>query len=169
LPVLNPLHLLEQAELLLAATPGRKPRQVNLRRSVSSAYYAVFHHVLTTVADEFVGKGLRGAGRYTLVYRSVDHAAIRRICNEAVAGKPSSKLQKLLPADGFGRELSIFADNFLRLQKQRNDADYDSGLTFTSVDASFASFLAHQAIDEFNAASVEARKLFLTILLFPPR
>jgi hypothetical protein len=49
--------LLEQATALCAADP-RRPKQANLRRAVSSAYYAVFHE-LTESAVAFVLPGRR--------------------------------------------------------------------------------------------------------------
>jgi hypothetical protein len=169
LPILNSLHLLEQADMLLTATPGRKPRQVNLRRSISTAYCAVFPHVLTAAADQFVGKGSRSDSRYALVYRSVDHRTICRMCEEAARLKVGSKFEKFLSKSGFDREIGIFSDNFVRLQKLRHIADYDPGVTFTRVEAMFSIYLARQAIEEFNAARSEARAQFLTLLLFPPR
>ena len=95
--IVNPLHLLEQATLLLTAAPGRKPRQANLRRAISTAYYAIFHHLLTAAADEFVGKSLRGESRYSLVYRSIDHGAIRRACEVASRRELPAKYRSLLP------------------------------------------------------------------------
>ena len=45
MPIPNPEHLLDQAERL-AATGTGAPRQTNLRRAISAAYYAVFHRTL---------------------------------------------------------------------------------------------------------------------------
>lgn len=167
--VLNSSHLLEQASLLVSATPGRKPRQVNLRRAVSSAYYAVFHHILTAASDEFVGKGLRTDARYNLVYRSIDHAAVRRTCLEAARPVPSAKFQNYLPAEGFEPAIRSFANIFVRLQELRHQADYDPSQSMTSVDGMFSIYLAQNAIAEFDASSVEGKRLLLTILLFSPR
>lgn len=167
--VLNPEHLLDQAELLVNGTSARKPRQVNLRRAISSAYYAVFHQVLIATADEFVGKALRSELRHTLAYRSIDHAAIRRICDEASRPAPTSKYRKFLPEGGFEARIRDFSNIFLRLQVQRHEADYDPSQHFTAVDAMFAIYLARSALDEFASCSAEGRKLFLTLLVFSPR
>lgn len=167
--VLNPHHLIDQAELLRAARASGKPRQVDLRRAISAAYYAVFQQVLTSVADEFVGKGSRSEERYRLVYRSIDHSAIRRTCREASRQNPNPKYQKFLPNGGFEEKIRDFSNAFIRLQTLRHEADYDPAQYFSSVDALFAVYLAEQAINDLTSAIVEDRRLFLTFLIFEPR
>lgn len=168
MPVVNPSHLLEQAELLLRAT-GRKPRQADLRRAVSSTYYAVFHTILIAAGDEFVGKTLRGARRYALVYRSIDHSAVRKMCEEAAKQTPSAKLFKYLSGTKFDPLIRQFAHLTLALQSKRHDADYDPAHRLTSVNALFAIYQARTAIDAFQKANSDSRKLFLTLLSFAPR
>lgn len=167
--VLNPQHLIDQAELLLSGRQGAKPRQVDLRRAISSAYYAVFHQTLTAAADEFVGKALRSDQRHRLVYRSIEHSAVKRTCDEASRQNPSSKYRKFFPSGGFEQNIRDFSNAFIRLQALRHDADYDPAQYFSSVDALISVYLARSAINDFTAASADNRKLFLTLLLFPPR
>ena len=50
--VLNPDHFFEQADTLMAP-PAGAPRQVDLRRAISNAYYGVFHAILAAAADEY--------------------------------------------------------------------------------------------------------------------
>jgi hypothetical protein len=169
LAVLNPEHLIELAIQIRTIRPGRKPRQVDLRRAISTAYYAVFHQILTAAADEFVGKSSRNNSRYALVYRSIDHKAVRRTCEEAYKLKPGQKFAKFLPPDGFSQDIRNFASDFMRLQELRHDADYDPSQFVSSVDAMFSVFLASSAIQAFNSAKPDSRKLFLTLVLFPPR
>lgn len=167
--VLNPEHLLDQALLLVNATPGRKPRQVNLRRAISTAYYAVFHQLLTAAADEVVNKGMRGDSRHSLVYRSIDHGAVKRICNEAAQPTPTPKYRNFVPLTGFEPTIRRFSIAFLQLQSRRHDADYDPSQMFTTVDALFAIDLAENALNDFASFSAEGRKLFLILMLFSPR
>jgi hypothetical protein len=165
--VINPRHLLEQASALLSTK--RKPRQVDLRRAVSNAYYAVFHQLLIAAADEFVGKTLRQEKRYALVYRSVDHAAARRICEEAARPRPTAKYQNFVREAGFETNIRTYAANLVVLQAKRNEADYDPSHALSTVDAMNAIYLADTAINSFADANSDDRKLFLTLLLFPPR
>jgi hypothetical protein len=54
MPLLNPDHLFEQAERLLALSGAGAPRQADLRRAISNVYYAVLHAILAAAADAFV-------------------------------------------------------------------------------------------------------------------
>jgi hypothetical protein len=167
--ILNPDHLLEQANSLVFSLPRRKPKQVDLRRAVSAAYYAVFHQLLISASDEFIGRTLRQDKRYTLVYRSIDHSAVRRISEEAARSKPTVKYQSFINSDGFEKNIRTFSTNLLVLQAKRHEADYDPSHMLSLVDAQFAIYLAAIAIESFASASADDRKLFLTLLLFPPR
>src|ERR1700691_675527 len=79
LAILNPEHLLEQANRLIAPPPAGPPRQVDVRRAISAAYYAVFHATLAAAADQLVGVTKRASSGYTLVYRSIDHKELREL------------------------------------------------------------------------------------------
>jgi len=50
----------------MAAPRGGAPRQADLRRAISSAYYAVFHAIMAEAADDFVGSTHRHTPRYAL-------------------------------------------------------------------------------------------------------
>ncbi|MGH7031514.1 MAG: hypothetical protein ACREE9_01270 [Stellaceae bacterium] len=82
--ILNPEHLFEQAEKLIAPSQTGAPRQVDLRRAVSSAYYGLFHATLTAAADQFIGVTKQSTPQYSLVYRSVDHRSLRALCLEVL-------------------------------------------------------------------------------------
>lgn len=167
--VLNTDHLLEQADELCASPSAGPPRQVDLRRAISAAYYAVFHHLLTAAADEFVGVTKRRTARYALVYRSVDHRALRDLCNEARKPQPTSRYHPYLPTSGLGVDIQAFAVAFLELQERRHAADYDPASRFKIADGQFAIARARSAIARFDRSNSTRRKAFLSLLLFPPR
>jgi hypothetical protein len=100
--ILNPDHLFDQADRLIVSTAG-PPRQVDLRRAISAAYYGVFHIVATAVADQFVGAGRRSTPEYALAYRRIDHKAL---CMDVTAGRLSSIYKRFVPANG-SRPLSF--------------------------------------------------------------
>ena len=54
----DPDHLLDQADRLIASTGGGTARQVDLRRAISNAYYALFHAVTAQAVDDLVGSTL---------------------------------------------------------------------------------------------------------------
>jgi hypothetical protein len=95
LPALSPDHLLEQADRLMAAPRRGPPRQADLRRAISNAYYAVFHAVVTAAADDFVGMTHRDTPRYELVYRGVDHGSLRRLCEDVIKTTLPSQVHQI--------------------------------------------------------------------------
>jgi hypothetical protein len=169
LAILNPEHLFEQADRLIAPPPAGPPRQVDLRRAISSAYYGVFHAALTAAADEFVGKTKRTTKQYSLVYRSIDHKNLRDLCTELKKQNLPAKYARYQPANGFGRNIPEFAAAVLELQEKRHAADYDPAIRIKSSDAVLAVETARTALRRFGQASATRRKAFLGLLLFQPR
>src|SRR5262245_51143228 len=117
--VLDPDHLLDQAERLIAST-GATARQVDLRRAISSAYYALFHAVATEAADDLMGRTHRQAPRYRIVYRSIEHKALLRLCGDIVKTTLPERYSGYEPSGGFGPDLQAFADAFVELQEKRH-------------------------------------------------
>jgi hypothetical protein len=98
----NPDHLLDQALRLASPTLG-PPKQVDLRRAISAAYYAVFHAALRAAADEFIGRNKQGTPLYTLAYRSIDHASLRELCVEVRKQRPAPGLRGSCPTMGLAK------------------------------------------------------------------
>jgi hypothetical protein len=103
--------LLEIAASLAERESG-KPKQASLRRSVSTAYYAVFNALAATCADELVGWS-RPWEAFTPIYRSLEHSSARNLFNRA-------RNQQL-----YGPDVARFATVFLELQEAREEADYN--------------------------------------------
>lgn len=165
----NPEHFFEQAEQLVSSLASRRPRQVDLRRAVSNAYYAVFHAALTAAADNAVGPGARASAPYRLVYRSVDHRTLRELCKEIQKTTPSAKYRQYVPQGRFGANIRAFAEAMVDLQERREAADYDPLETFNRSAARFAINQGRSALHRFEAATKSDRDAFLSLLLFPPR
>jgi len=107
-PAPNPDHLFEQADQLLAQISGA-PRQTDLRRAISNAYYGVFHATLVAAANEVVGVTYRHTARYALVYRSVSHGALRELCVAVSKSTMPAKYRPYEPRKGFGDNIRAFA------------------------------------------------------------
>lgn len=167
--ILNPDHLFEQADKLIIAPPSGPPRQVDLRRAVSSAYYGVFHAALTAAADEVVGRTKRGDRRYELVYRSISHRALFELCTEVMKPRVTPKYARFVPVQGFGANIEAFATAAIELQGKRNAADYDPSVRIRTADAKLAIDTARIAVRRLEGASRARRQAFLTLLLFRPR
>lgn len=166
--VLNPDHFFEQANRLISGQTG-PPRQVDIRRSISAAYYATFHATITAAVDQFVGITNRDRSRYGLVYRNVTHAWLRDLCKEVQKPVLSSKFKPHAPVIGFGRDIMVFAEAMVQLQEKRHSADYDVMVRMNKSDAILAIKTAKAALRHFGNASKIQRQAFLILLLFPPR
>ena len=146
--LLDPLEYLRTAHRL--ATFGRKPRSSDLRRAVSTTYYAMFDALCRTCADSFVGgKGAdRDTDAWLQVYRSVDHGQ----------AKQRSKNQEGLAA--FPTAVRVFAEIFCDLQIQRHEADYNPMARFHRNDVLNLIDIATTALRDFNRVPVKDRRAF---------
>jgi hypothetical protein len=169
LPILNPDHLLEQAEKLIEPPPAGPPRQVDIRRAISAAYYSVFHATLRAAADLYVGVIYRATSRYTLVYRSIDHKDLRDLCSKVRERNLSAKLTQYAPVGGFDTEIMAFAQALLELQEKRLDADYNPSIRVRSSDAQLAIGAARNTLQRLQSADPSNREAFLGLLLFKIR
>jgi hypothetical protein len=169
MPVLNPDHLIDQADRLIAPPGGGAPRQADLRRAISTAYYGVFHAIVTEAADDFAGRTQRHTPRYPLVYRSVDHASLRKLCEDIIKTTLPSKYSKYEPAGGFGPDLIALSTAVVELQEKRHSADYDPLFRVRTADAMLAVSTARTALMQLRTAQRTRRKAFLSLLLFSPR
>lgn len=167
--IVNGEHLFTQAERLIASPRAGPPRQADLRRAVSAAYYGVFHVVLTALADEFVGAMHRRTSRYALVYRGIEHRALRALCKEARKPRPAQLYDPFFPPGGFDADIRAFAGIVVELQERRHAADYDPLIRIEVSDARLAIEAARGAVRRFRRADAAQRKTFLTLLLCPPR
>jgi hypothetical protein len=165
----NPEHFFEQAHRIVARSSGGPPRQVDIRRAISNAYYGVFHATMTSVADQFVGSTKRTTAQYGLVYRSVDHASLRNLCQELKSSKSTSRIARFVPPAGFGPDIQGFAKILLELQLKRNAVDYDPLPRYRLSDALLAIRAARDALSRFKTADGDEREALLALLVFKPR
>lgn len=167
--ILNPDHLLEQADKLIAPPPAGPPRQVDLRRAISAAYYAAFHGTVAAAADLYIGAINRASGQHTLVYRSVDHKELRELCSKVRAPNLPRNLAQYVPAGGFDADITAFAQALLELQAKRHDADYNPSIRVRSSDAKLAVDTPRNALHRLQTANPSSREAFLGLLLFKVR
>ncbi len=112
--------LLEQA-LLLASLDPRRPKQVNLRRAISSAYYALFH-LLTAEAS---GMYATDAGLLAQIVRTYNHGEMKRVSMYFANNRLPRALQPASGVYATPPELKNVAQTFVDLQEARHDADYN--------------------------------------------
>jgi hypothetical protein len=168
LTIPNPDHLFEQAHRLVEPHGKGAPRQVDIRRAISAAYYGVFHFILRETADQFIGVALRGSPLHALAYRSVAHARLADLCEDARKSPLPARLAVAAPAGAFSRDIRDFAGFLLELREKREAADYDPSLKFRIADAAQLVQAAKSAINRFQDAPNEERRAFLALLVFAP-
>jgi len=125
--------LLEQAAHL-AKRETKRPKQASLRRSVSTAYYALFH----LLVSEATGRLLTGTSRAHMkdvVARAFDHAEMNAAASQFAKGTPDRKVMALLGTSVVSPDLAAVARTFVDLQEFRHEADYNVGRRFTRVEA----------------------------------
>jgi uncharacterized protein (UPF0332 family) len=151
----------------LATRDRRKPRQVNLRRAVSSAYYAMFHGLIEAACRLMLGaRHDERAVRYVLG-RAFTHSTMKQACAAFASGKLKAKVAKGLPA-AFSIPLEIreVAQAFNYIQDQRQLAEYDRTENYHRSDVLALIDQGEAAWDllENLALSME-KKFFLVCLL----
>ena len=104
-------ELLELALTLAYGLSAGRPKSAELRRTASSAYYALFHAICFLRADQLVGKNSQSRF-FTPMYRAVDHRAARTVLTDIRRTDP-------------GSALATIAVTFSQLQDVRHDADYN--------------------------------------------
>ena len=151
---MNSRDLIETARGLTELSP-RRPSQANLRRAVSTAYYATFHYLAGTVADLLMGKGRNEA--WHQVYRALEHASARNACRNMQVMR------------GFPPEIQGFADRFVALQEARHRADYALDGRYYKLEAIELIDLAEMAIALLEEADARHRRSFAAHVLFKRR
>ncbi len=160
------LDLLEQARHLLHREP-RRPRQASLRRSVSSAYYALFHLLVHDSAASIAG--MRTPALHALVARAHQHGELREVCGEFARGQWPRSLRTLAaaPPDLRLRQVALV---FGELQDARHQADYNLTYSFRRTEAERLVRRVEQAFSDWKIIRrTEEARLFLLALLFNKR
>ena len=150
------LELIAQANRLARATKQR-PRQVDMNRAVSTAYYALFHTMARLCADTIAGTGkTRSTTAWQQTYRALAHGFAKNACAQ-------------VRTKGFSPEITRFAMAFVELQQQRHDADYDPTKIFKRSDVIPLIELAERAILDLRAAPRSELRAFVALVLVPER
>jgi hypothetical protein len=89
--------LLEQA-VRLAKLDAKKPKQANLRRAVSSAYYALFHHLVDEACRVQIGAQHNQAPFRQVLGRAFVHTVMKEACKSFGGGTLKKGVAKGLPA-----------------------------------------------------------------------
>ena len=145
------LDLIQTATKLATGGVGR-PLQSDLRRSISTAYYAMFHCIARAYADALIGTNVqtRDDSAWRQAYRSITHAQVRNCCNrQEIMGK-------------FSREIQDFGIALSELQILREYADYGPDEICFRSEVLKDIKRAEKAINNLHRAKINDRKAFVT-------
>ena len=140
--------------LALGGVGGRlgRPRQEELRRAVSAAYYALFHLLAGNAADTLAGArpSLRSPRRrfWSQTYRALDHGYAKNQC------------LNLSVMRGFPSEIQFLGETFANLQTHRQNADYNPDVMLYRSEAMRLIDSAEKAIDDFDGVPRRDRRAF---------
>ena len=140
--------------------PGA-PKQSDLRRAVSTAYYALFHCLARNCADTLVGRtpGYRSEPAWRRVYRALEHGHARSQCS-----RPTIRT--------FPPQIGLLAEVFVDMQSKRHQADYDPQSPegrWIKSDVEEEINSAANAIEEFDSAPLRDRQAFAVFVLLKNR
>ena len=150
------LELTAQA-LRLARATRQRPRQVDVNRAVSAAYYALFHTLTRLCADTIAGTTkARSSKAWLQTYRALAHGFARNACAQ-------------VRSKGFPPEIERFANAIVDLQRLRHDADYDPSRTFKRSEVIPLVERAETAILDLRKAPRPDLPAFVALVLLPER
>jgi hypothetical protein len=141
----------------LVNTPN--PTEADLRRGISTAYYAVFHMLINEVMSNFV----TASAFRSKIARALQHGPMKGVCvryNPEKQSKTTGKYE-IAEADGFPAqvltpELRKVADAFVQLHAAREEADYDGGKTIQPTAAATAVQWAEDAFQAWIVAQTDS-------------
>lgn len=156
---MRPLDFIATAQDLSGANRKGRPRETNLRRAVSTTYYALFHYLAGCCADGIAGgsRSNRSHSAWNQAYRALEHGTTRRRCENR------HRIAR------FPTEIQNFAKLFADLQRKRHRADYDPDASFSKNEVIQDILAAEGVIQRFVKASLRDRRAFVAYVLLPIR
>jgi len=157
--------------MALASLDARKPMQVNLRRAVSSAYYAVFHYLVHESCCLVYGTQHAQTPYRNALGRAFVHGAMKQACASFGGGALKAAAIKGLPRDPRGEyaiatPIRDIARTFTDLQEKRHLADYDRSERFKRSDVRILIERAEAVVDDFGQLAMSDDKRFFLACLW---
>ena len=162
--------LFKQAEAL-ATLDAKKPKQVNSRRAVSSAYYAVFHYLVEEACRVQLGTQHAQTPYRDVLARAFVHGTMKSACTGFNGGSPKAAVFKGLPRDASGKfpthiAIKEVARVFADLLQKRHFADYDRSERLKRSEVLSVIEEAKDRVANFDALPMADDKRFFLICLW---
>lgn len=151
----------------LARLDARRPRQANLRRAVSSAYYALFHMLVAEACRARIGAHHSQAPFRQVLGRAFTHGVLKDACKSLGGGTLKKSVARGLPATfAIPAEVRDLAQTFVEIQETRHVADYDLTQRFRRSDVLYLIRVVEDQIRAFAALSASDEKRFFLACLW---
>jgi hypothetical protein len=157
--------LLDQA-YRLATLDAKRPKQANLRRAISSTYYALFHMLVDEVCRVQIGAQHGQAPFRQVLGRAFAHTVMREACKSFGGGTLKKSVSQGLPATfTIPPEIRGLAEVFVDLQEKQHLADYDLTVRFNRSDVLYLIGVVTGHIHLFKQlAFCDEKRFFLACL-----
>jgi len=163
---IEPRHLLDLARRLVGPAPGAV--EADLRRGISTAYYALFHLLIKEAMTSFV----TDPSFRPRVARALQHGPMKSVCEKYNPARPNGAGQFVtqqshgFPAQIIAPDVRQIAAAFIALHEAREQADYDDGATIQHTEALAAVQQAETAFQAWLTAQADSSSVaFLQELL----
>lgn len=159
---MTPTGLIRIARHLASGGAGSgmgRPRQDELCRAVSCAYYAMFHALAGCCANMMVGvtRARRNQEAWRRTYRALEHGHAKNQCSNA----------RVL--NGFPPEIQDFGELFIYMQRERHTADYDPDANYSRSDVIQFVDDTEGVIAGFESVDARDRRAFAVFVLLRNR
>jgi hypothetical protein len=137
--------------------------EADLRRGVSTAYYAVFHELLKMATERFIGT--RRDTSYRTLYRAFDHTRMKRMCDDLNVQDLKRSYANAIGLSRPSDDIREFARGFAELQQGRHEADYNPVVAQSKVDSFSLVQLAENTIGAFHRIPQQHQNAILLYML----
>lgn len=136
------------------------PPQSDLRRSISTLYYAMFHELAEACANHLVGQiGIDTSDNaWIQTYRALDHFHVRTQCEKSYFKRSR-----------FPTAIKDFAAFLIEMQRKRHEADYDPVVTFQKSEFERDLRSVRDAVLGYRATSEKHRRAFSIFVMLKSR
>jgi uncharacterized protein (UPF0332 family) len=146
----------------IAELDDDSPRQASLRRATSSAYYALFHLLISEAVANWAQSEFR-----PLLSRVFEHGKMKQACNQLSRGRIEIQPfeRRATPED----HLRVVASTFVQMQELREDADYDVSLQWNRKEVERQIESVADAFRSWMAIRDQPEAQQLLVLLLGPK
>ena len=156
---MNPADYADSALRWIISDGSESPPESDLRRAVSSTYYAYVRALSFTAADLLIGdtEAARDSSIWKLAFRSVERRRAKNVC------------EKVVNSGLFSEGIRNFSKRFPPAQLKRLQVDYDFEVHLLPYDVIAAAKDAKRTIEDFMNAPREERLAFVAMMVLPER